>query len=55
MNGGSISVVLKDINCSETITTLKSLLKEDINLSGFKVLKMTGIAEEEVEKSLSSA
>ena len=33
--------------------TLRSLLKEDINLFEFKVLKMTGIDKKEVEKSLS--
>ena len=53
MSGGNISVVLKDIYCSETIMTLRSLLKEDINLFEFKVLKMTGIDKKEVEKSLS--
>ena len=55
MSGDRFSVGLKDLNCSETIVTLRSLLKEDIDLSDSKILKTTEINEEEEEKSLSSS
>lgn len=47
MSGGRFFVNLKDINCSEAIATIRSILKEDINLSQSNVLKTSEIDEEE--------
>ena len=50
MSEGRFFVNLKDINCSEAIATIRSILKEDINLSQSNVLKTSEIDEEEAEK-----
>ena len=47
MSGGRFFVNLNDINCSEAIATIRSILKEDINLSQSNVLKTSEIDEEE--------